>query len=49
MKFIVFDGNSILNRAFYGIRMLTAPDGTVRTTAVTDEVLPSLSPPRGEI
>ena len=24
---LVFDGNSILNRAFYGVRPLTAPDG----------------------
>lgn len=28
MKLMVVDGNSILNRAFYGIRLLTAPDGT---------------------
>ncbi|MCL2342758.1 MAG: DNA polymerase I [Firmicutes bacterium] len=28
MKQMVIDGNSILNRAFYGIRMLNAPDGT---------------------
>lgn len=28
MKLMVIDGNSILNRAFYGIRLLTAPDGT---------------------
>lgn len=28
MKLLVLDGNSIVNRAFYGIRMLTAPDGT---------------------
>ena len=27
MKWMVIDGNSILNRAYYGIRMLTAPDG----------------------
>ena len=27
-KFMVIDGNSIANRAFYGIRMLNAPDGT---------------------
>ena len=26
-KILVFDGNSILNRAFYGVRPLTAPDG----------------------
>ena len=25
---MILDGNSIVNRAFYGIRMLTAPDGT---------------------
>ena len=28
MKCMILDGNSIVNRAFYGIRMLTAPDGT---------------------
>ena len=28
MKLMVIDGNSIANRAFYGIRMLNAPDGT---------------------
>lgn len=28
MKIMIVDGNSILNRAFYGIRPLTAPDGT---------------------
>ncbi len=27
-KLMVLDGNSIVNRAFYGIRMLNAPDGT---------------------
>lgn len=33
MKFIVFDGNSILNRAFYGIRPLTTTAG-IPTNAV---------------
>ena len=28
MKLMVIDGNSIINRAFYGIRLLSAPDGT---------------------
>ncbi len=28
MKLLVLDGNSIVNRAFFGIRLLTAPDGT---------------------
>lgn len=28
MKLLLIDGNSIINRAFYGIRILTAPDGT---------------------
>lgn len=28
MKLMVIDGNSIANRAFYGLRMLNAPDGT---------------------
>ena len=28
MKLMILDGNSIINRAFYGVRMLNAPDGT---------------------
>ena len=28
MKLMLIDGNSIVNRAYYGIRMLNAPDGT---------------------
>ena len=28
MKLMILDGNSIVNRAFYVIRMLNAPDGT---------------------
>ena len=28
MKLLILDGNSIVNRAFFGIRPLTAPDGT---------------------
>ncbi len=28
MKLMILDGNSIVNRAFYGVRMLNAPDGT---------------------
>lgn len=28
MKLMIIDGNSILNRAFYGVRTLNAPDGT---------------------
>ena len=28
MKLMILDGNSIIKRAFYGIRMLNAPDGT---------------------
>ena len=28
MKLMILDGNSIVNRAFFGIRLLTAPDGT---------------------
>ena len=27
-KLLIIDGNSILNRAYYGIRPLNAPDGT---------------------
>lgn len=34
MSFLIIDGNSILNRAFYGIRMLTNKDG-VPTNAIT--------------
>ncbi|NCB50932.1 MAG: DNA polymerase I [Clostridia bacterium] len=28
MKLVILDGNSIMNRAYYGVRPLTAPDGT---------------------
>ena len=28
MKLMVIDGNSLINRAFYGIRLLTTRDGT---------------------
>ncbi len=28
MKLMILDGNSIVNRTYYGIRMLNAPDGT---------------------
>ena len=28
MKLMIIDGNSIVNRAFYGVRALNAPDGT---------------------
>ncbi len=28
MKIMVLDGNSLVNRAYYGVRMLNAPDGT---------------------
>jgi len=28
MKLMMIDGNSLVNRAFYGVRMLNAPDGT---------------------
>lgn len=28
MKLVILDGNSIVNRAFYGLRQLSAPDGT---------------------
>ena len=27
-KFLIIDANSIINRAFYGIRLLTTKDGT---------------------
>lgn len=32
-KLLIIDGNSILNRAYYGIRPLTAPDGTPTNAA----------------
>ena len=32
-KFLIIDGNSIMNRAFYGIRILTAKDGTYTNAA----------------
>ena len=28
MKYMILDGNSLANRAFYGVRVLNAPDGT---------------------
>ena len=28
MNLMILDGNSIVNRAFYGVRPLNAPDGT---------------------
>ena len=28
LKLLAIDGNSIINRAFYGIKLLTAKDGT---------------------
>ncbi len=28
MKLMLLDGNSLINRAFYGVRLLNAPDGT---------------------
>ena len=28
MKYMIIDGNSIANRAYYGVRLLNAPDGT---------------------
>ena len=28
MKLMAIDGNSLVNRAFYGVRSLNAPDGT---------------------
>lgn len=27
-RLIIIDGNSIINRAFYGVRLLSAKDGT---------------------
>ena len=27
-KLMILDGNSVVNRAFYGVRPLNAPDGT---------------------
>lgn len=34
MKLLIIDGNSIINRAFYGIRLLTASDGTYTNAVV---------------
>ena len=31
MKLLVLDGNSILNRAFYGIRLLSTKEGCIQT------------------
>lgn len=33
MKLMILDGNSMANRAFYGVRMLNAPDGTPTNAA----------------
>ena len=33
MKLMILDGNSIVNRAFFGVRPLTAPDGTPTNAA----------------
>ena len=50
MKLLAIDGNSILNRAFYGIKLLTTKDGKQFTNGIygfltillrlTDEVRP---------
>ena len=34
MKLLAIDGNSIVNRAFYGIKLLTTKDGKYYTNAV---------------
>ena len=34
MKLLALDGNSILNRAFYGIKLLTTKDGTKFTNGI---------------
>lgn len=34
MKLLALDGNSIVNRAFYGIRLLTTKDGSYHTNAI---------------
>ena len=31
MKLMILDGNSILNRAFYGVRILTTKEGSAPT------------------
>ena len=38
-KLLVIDGNSILNRAFYGIRMLTTKDGKFVAVEVAKSVI----------
>ena len=44
MKLLAIDGNSILNRAFYGIKLLTTKDGAVlirfTKTDVTEYTVP---------
>lgn len=34
MKLLALDGNSIVNRAFYGIKLLTTKDGKYYTNAI---------------
>ena len=46
MKLMVIDGNSIVNRAFYGVRMLTTRDG-LPTNAVFGFVNILWKPPAG--
>lgn len=31
MKLMVLDGNSVINRAYYGVRALTTKDGFLQT------------------
>lgn len=35
MKVVILDGNSVMNRAFYGSRPLTTPDGTFTNAVLT--------------
>ncbi len=49
MKLLILDGNSLINRAFYGIKMLNAPDGTPTNAvygflAILQRLLDSESP-----
>ena len=37
-KFLILDGNSIINRAFYGIKLLTTKDG-LTASAVAEAIL----------
>lgn len=37
MKLMVLDGNSVINRAYYGVRALTTKDGFLQTQSTVSE------------